>query len=168
MTNIIRAWGVKPFVFTLLLLITNSIAAQDELRQSKRVYVVKPPMQITNTVGGSYIDSYVLNLKQGQKLQVQVENKTRYSKVYFDVVLAGTETRFGSDSSENSWSGIAPQNGDYEIRIVAYPTAEYTLLVDLISAGEDERNPAVEPAVKMGRRAAYSYAAHRDSKTRRH
>src|SRR3954462_15772901 len=109
---------MKPliFIFVGLLLLTNTLVAQDEPRQSKRVHLIELPTEVSSTVGGNYNDSYVVQLKKGQKLHVQVENQTENSKVYFDTVLAGIETRFGSDSSENSWSGVAPKTGDYEIR----------------------------------------------------
>ena len=116
------------FIFAGLLLFTNTLVAQDELGQSKRVRLIKVPIEVSSTVGGNYIDSYVVQLKKGQELHVRVENQTENSKVYFDTVLAGTETRFGSDSSENSWSGVAPKTGDYEIRVIAYPAAKYRLL----------------------------------------
>jgi len=121
---------MKPliFIFAGLLLFTNTLVAQDELGQSKRVRLIKVPIEVSSTVGGNYIDSYVVQLKKGQELHVRVENQTENSKVYFDTVLAGTETRFGSDSSENSWSGVAPKTGDYEIRVIAYPAAKYRLL----------------------------------------
>jgi hypothetical protein len=117
------------FIFTALLLFTSTLVAQDEPQQSKRVYSVTLPLRVSNTVGGNYIDSYVVHLKKGQKLHVQVENRTERSRVYFDTVLAGTDKRFGRDSSENSWSGVAPKTGDYEIRLIAFPAAKYSLLV---------------------------------------
>lgn len=133
MTKIIRACGTKRliFIFTVVLLSTTTLVAQDELPQSKRVHRVTVPTGVSNIVGGNYIDSYVVHLKKGQELHVQVENKTASSRVYFDTVVAGTETRFGRDSSENSWSGVAPRTGDYEIRVIAYPAAEYKLRVYL-------------------------------------
>jgi len=120
---------MKPliFIFAGLLLFTNTLVAQDELRQSKRVHLIELPIEVSSEVGGRYIDSYIVQLKEGRELHVQVENQTENSKVYFDTVLAGTETRFGSDSSENSWSGVAPKTGDYEIRIIAHPAAKYRL-----------------------------------------
>src|SRR5215213_5896500 len=121
---------MKPliFIFAGLLLFTNTLVAQDELGQSKRVRLIKVQIEVSSTVGGNYIDSYVVKMKKGQEIHVRVENQTENSKVYFDTVLAGTETRFGSDSSENSWSGVAPKTGDYEIRVIAYPAAKYRLL----------------------------------------
>ena len=117
------------FIFPVLLLFTTTLVAQDEPLSSKRVYPVTLPLQVSNTVGGTYVDSYVVRLKKGQKLHVHVENKTEHSKVSFDIVLAGTEKRFGRDSSENSWSGVAPMTGDYEVRLIAFPAAKYSLLV---------------------------------------
>ena len=117
------------FIFPVLLLFTTTLVAQDEPLSSKRVYPVTLPLQVSNTVGGTYVDSYVVRLKKGQKLHVHVENKTEHSKVSFDTVLAGTEKRFGRDLSENSWSGVAPKTGDYEIRLIAFPAAKYSLLV---------------------------------------
>jgi hypothetical protein len=119
------------FIFTVLLLFSKTLVAQDDLQQSKRVHRITLPIGVSNITGGNYIDSYVVHLKKGQELHVQVENKTESSKVYFDTVLAGTETRFGRDSSENSWRGVAPRTGDYEIRVIAFPAAKYRLLVYL-------------------------------------
>src|SRR3954469_4657643 len=119
------------FIFTVLLLFTSTHVAQDDPQQAKRVYPAKLPIDISSTVGGKYLDSYVVHLEKGQELHLQVDNKAEQAKVYFDVVLAGTETRFGRDSSENSWSGVAPRTGDYEIRLVASPAARYRLLAYL-------------------------------------
>jgi len=166
MTNIICAWGMKRLilVFTVLLLFTKNLYAQDEPLSSKRVYPVSLPIEVSNTVGGTYLDSYVVHLKQGQELHVQVENKTDHSKVYFDTVLAGTETRFGSDSSENSWSGVVPKSGDYEIRLVAYPAANYKLLAYLTPAREDKPKSAFDHRVNNSPTLAYSYSRRRRGK----
>jgi hypothetical protein len=123
---------MKPFffVFAILVLVSHSLIAQDEPQPSKRVRLITAlPTEVSNTVGGHYVDSYVVHLNKGQRLHVQVEKKTEHSKVCFDTVLAGTETRFGSDLSENSWSGVAPKTDDYEIRVIAYPVANYSLRV---------------------------------------
>lgn len=144
MTKVFCAWGIKSLVliFGLLLLFTRTVYAQDEPLASKRIYLVSLPIEVSKTVGGTNVDSYVVHLKKGQKLHVWVENKTDHSKVYFDTVLAGTETRFGSDLSENSWSGVVPQSGDYEIRLAAYPVANYKLSAYLTRAREDEPKTA--------------------------
>ena len=139
--------GVKPLLlFTVLLFFAKTLYAQDEPLSSKRVYPVSLPIEVSNTVGGTYLDSYVVHLDKGQELHVQVENKTDHSKVYFDTVLAGTESRFGSDSSEDSRSGVVPKSGDYEIRLIAYPAANYKLQAYLTPAREDEAS-LITPSV---------------------
>ena len=170
MTNIICAWGIKTLIliFTVLLLFSKTLYAQDEPLSSKRVYPVSLPIEVSNTVGRTLIDTYVVHLKKGQKLHVQVENKTDGSKVYFDTVLAGTETRFGSDSSENSWSGVVPKSGDYEIRFAAYPAANYKLLVYLTRARKDEPKTAVDHDVNDSPTPAYSYSRRRRGKESAH
>lgn len=156
---------MKPsiFIFTVLLLFASTVVAQDDLQQSKRVNLATLPIEVTKTVGGNNIDSYVVHLQKGQKLQVEVKNTTQNSRVYFDTVLAGTETRFGEDSSENSWSGVAPQTGDYEIRLIAYPAANYRLLAFLTPAREENKT-AFEHRVSARQRAAYSYGKRRRGK----
>jgi hypothetical protein len=163
MKNVICAWRMKSrlLIFTVLLLFANTLYAQDEPLASKRVYPVSLPIEVSNTVGGTHVDSYVVQLKKGQELQVQVENKTEHSKVSFDVVLAETEKRFGSDLSENSWSGVVPKSGDYEIRLIAYPAANYKLRVYLTPAREDETKTAFDQAVNDARTPAYSYSRRR-------
>jgi hypothetical protein len=161
---------MKPliFAFTLLLLFTTTLVAQDDLTQSKRIHLIALPAKVNNSVGGNYIDSYVVHLQKGQKLHVQVENKTQHAKVSFDTVLAGTETRFGRDESENSWSGVAPETGDYEIRLIAFPAADYRLLVYLARDPEDDIKTASDRRVNSGvnsrQRAAYSYERRRRGK----
>jgi hypothetical protein len=158
---------MKPsiFIFTVLLSFTSTVVAQDEPGQSKRVHLIAIPTEVSNEVGGSYIDSYVVHLRKGQKLRIQVENKTENAKVSFDTVLAGTETRFGRDESENSWSGVAPQTGDYEIRLIAYPVAEYRLQVYSAEAREDGSKSALaQRGVNTRQRAAYSYGKRRRGK----
>ena len=152
MRNIICDWGMKSLIliFGMLLLFTKTLYAQDEPLASKRIYPVSLPIEVNNRVGGTHIDSYVVHLTKGQKLHVQVENKTDQSKLYFDTVLAGTERRFGSDLSENSWSGVVPQSGNYEIRLAAYPVADYKLLVYLTRAREDRPKTAFDHAHRTG------------------
>ena len=144
---------MKPltFIFIVLLLFTATLVAQDEPQQSKRVHLVTLPLRVSNRVGGNYIDSYVVQAKKGQNLHVHVENKTEHSKVYFDTVLAGTEKRFGRDLSENSWSGVAPTTGDYEIRLIAFPAARYSLLVHLTRDCEYEtkREAGSQPTIQV-------------------
>ena len=157
MRNIVCAWGKHSLIliFTVLLLFSTTLYAQDEPLASRRVYPISLPIEISNTVGGTNVDIYVVHLKKGQKLHVQVENNTDNSKVYFDTVPAGTERRFGSDSSENSWSGLVPKSGDYEIRLVAYPAANYKLLVYLKRTREDEPQTAVDYNVNGSPSPAY-------------
>jgi hypothetical protein len=157
---------MKPviFVFALLLVFTETVVAQDDPQPSKRVHLITLPAEVSTTVGGNYIDSYVVHLQKGQNVHVQVENKTEHAKVSFDTVLAGTETRFGRDESDTSWSGVAPQTGDYEIRLIAYPVAQYRLKVYLTPAREDEITAASEYGVNVRRRATYSYGKRRRGK----
>ncbi len=169
MTNIICVGSLKPLIpiFGVLLFVTKTLYAQDEPLASKRVYLVSLPIEVSNTVGGTHIDSYVVHLKKGQKLNVQVVNKTDHSKVYFDTVLAGTETRFGSDLSENSWSGVVPQSGDYEIRLAAYPAANYKLLAYLTRARKDEPKTAFNHGINNSPTSAYSYSRRRRGMSQR-
>ncbi|HKO62420.1 MAG TPA: hypothetical protein VJV03_14750 [Pyrinomonadaceae bacterium] len=127
-------------MFTGLLIFTATLVAQDEPLATKRVHHVTLPLQVSNTVGGTYVDSYIVQVKKGANLHVHVENESEHSKFSFDTVLAGTEKRFGRDLSENSWSGVAPSTGDYEIRLIAFPSARYNLRVHLARDCEEELN----------------------------
>lgn len=167
---------MKPLIliFTVLLLFAKTLYGQDEPLSSKRVYPVSLPIEVSNTVGGTYLDSYVVHLEKGQELHVQVENKTDHSKVYFDTVLAGTESRFGSDSSEDSWSGVVPKSGDYEIRLIAYPAANYKLQAYLTPSRDDEAKTAFTgvndsplPAYSYSRRRHGNESAHKPTRTTR-
>jgi hypothetical protein len=161
---------MKPQIIILgiVLLFAKTLYAQDEPLASKRVYPVSLPIEVSNTVGGTHIDSYVVHLKKGQKLHVQVENKTDDSKVFFDTVLAGTERRFGNDSTENSWSGVVPESGDYEIRLGAYPAANYKLMVYLTRARADEPKTAFDHRVSDSTAPAYTYSRRRRGKQSAH
>ena len=54
MTNTLWASGMKSLIliFTVLLLLTNTLYAQDEPLASKRVYPASLPIEVSNTVGG--------------------------------------------------------------------------------------------------------------------
>src|SRR5688500_10890349 len=84
----LRTRGMKPllFMFTVLLFFTATLVAQDEPLATKRVHHVTLPLRVSNTVGGTYVDSYVVQVKKGQTLHVHVENKTEQAKVSFDTV----------------------------------------------------------------------------------
>src|SRR5688572_5636179 len=57
---------MKPltFMFTVLLLFTATLVAQDEPLATKRVHHVTLPLRVSNTVGGTYVDSYVVQVKK--------------------------------------------------------------------------------------------------------
>lgn len=75
--ELICAWGMKPliFIFTVLLLFSKTLYAQDEPLSSKRVYPVSLPIEVSNTVGRTLIDTYVVHLKKVRNFTFRSKTK---------------------------------------------------------------------------------------------
>jgi len=113
----------------VLALLTASAIAQP-LTKPKRVHA---PATIRGLVGGESNDTYVVHVRKGHQLTVELSWKKE----------DGNTASFGMGSSKDlepvsfgkeshggrKWVGKVPKTGEYFIEVVAHPSAHYVLKV---------------------------------------
>jgi hypothetical protein len=89
---------------------------------------------IEGFIGGESHDSYLLHLRKGRKLTLQIS--TAKGEDEGDANFGVSTEEFGApvdfgESSDNdkSWTGEIPKTGVYFISVTAFPSAHYTLNV---------------------------------------
>jgi hypothetical protein len=119
----------------LLALLWGFTSAQTDSTPKKRLY---SPAKVSGFIGGESHDSYVIHVRQGQSLMVQLawkpEGKNQASFMLSRTAnfFAAEPVRFGCfSSSDTHWTGKVPHTGEYFIFVVAHPTAQYTLQVKI-------------------------------------
>jgi len=113
----------------VLALLTASAIAQP-LTKAKRVHA---PTTIRGLVGGESNDTYVVHVRKGHQLTVEIswkkedDNTASFgmgSSKDLEPVSFGKESHGG-----RKWVGKVPKTGDYFIEVVAHPSAHYVLKV---------------------------------------
>ena len=116
-------------VALVLALLTASAIAQP-LTKPKRVHA---PATIRGLVGGESNDTYVVHVRKGHQLTVELswkkedDNTASFgmgSSKDLEPVSFGKESHGG-----RKWVGKVPKTGDYFIEVVAHPSAHYVLKV---------------------------------------
>lgn len=118
---------------TTLLVSTSTTWAQADTTPKKRL---RSPAVASGFVGGEAHDSYVIRVRRGRTMTVQInwrrkdDNKAEFTVSESANFFEGAQVAFGTESNQGKrWSGRAPQTGNYYIYVVAHPTAHYTLRV---------------------------------------
>jgi len=116
-------------VALVLALLTASAIAQP-LTKPKRVHA---PATIRGLVGGESNDTYVVHVRKGHQLTVELswkkedDNTASFgmgSSKDLEPVSFGKESHGG-----RKWVGKVPKTGEYFIEVVAHPSAHYVLKV---------------------------------------
>lgn len=115
----------------IVLLAANVAYAQEDKTPKKRL---RSPATAKGFIGGESHDSYVIRVRKGQTMTVQIswrrkdDNRAEFtvseSSNFFD---AGQVTFGKASDNDRRWSGKIPKTGSYYIYVVAHPTAHYTL-----------------------------------------
>lgn len=95
---------------------------------------------VRGTIGGESHDSYVIHLRQGQTLRLELfwkfekqgQQKTTASFTLSESAnfFQSEPLKFGKTSSGGRvWLGKIPKTADYHIYILVYPVADYALKV---------------------------------------
>ncbi len=126
---------VTFFAVLVVLFAAAAANAQTDSTPKKRL---KSPATVKGTVGGESHDSYVIRVRRGQRLRVQISWKGKGDKTaafvvsksgdFFagDVVEGGRETYDGKN-----WSAKISATGDYYIYVTGHPAVDYALKVSL-------------------------------------
>jgi len=114
----------------LILSILATSAFAQPMAKPKRVHA---PATIRGLAGGEANVTYVVHVRKGQMLTVEIS----WKKEDDNTASFGMGTNkdlepvsFGMESNGGrKWSGRVPKTGDYFIEVVAHPSAHYVLKV---------------------------------------
>ena len=116
-------------VALILGILATSAFAQAQPKP-KRVHV---PATIRGLVGGESNDTYVVHVRKGRLLTVQISWKKEEDNTASFGVGASKNLEpvsFGKESDGGrKWVGRVPKTGDYFIEVVAHPRAHYVLKI---------------------------------------
>lgn len=118
-----------------MLAAAGSASAQADRTPKKRL---TSPATVNSYIGGEAHDSYVIRARKGRTLTVSISwrrrgnNRAEFSLSRSGNFYTSTAVNFGVESNGGKrWRGKLPRTGNYYIFVVAHPTANYTLKVDL-------------------------------------
>lgn len=118
---------------TIVLLAVNVAWAQEDKTPKKRL---RSPATARGFIGGESHDSYVIRVRKGQTMTVQIswkiedDNRAEFTVSESPNFFNGEQVSFGKASADGKrWSGKVPKTADYYIYVVGHPTARYKLLV---------------------------------------
>lgn len=87
-------------------------------------------------IGGESHDSYVIHVRKGQTLTVELswqrkeDNRAEFTVSESANFFNAGQVEFGNASNEGKrWSGEVPKTRDYYVYVVGHPTARYRLQV---------------------------------------
>ncbi len=95
----------------------------DRSEQRVRFPAGRDSILYANSVGPGRIRRYVINVQEGQVLEVDLASAT--GPVTFNVLLPTGDSLSSSQSS--LWEGVVPVGGDYAIDVMSSESAEFTL-----------------------------------------
>ena len=135
---LIRLLEKSLLVFALAILfgVVNIANGQEYVER------LRNPATVKALIGGESHNSYVIRVRKGQTLTVQISWKHEHdeelgdNRAQFDVSdlpdFASADLGFGKESDNGKrWRGRVPKTGDYYIYVIAHPTAYYTLRVTI-------------------------------------
>lgn len=131
---------IKPNRVCLLLLTLVSVLfaanvarAQEDTTPKKRL---QSPATARGLIGGESHDSYVIRVRKGQMLTVDLswqrkeDNRAEFTVSESANFFNAGQVEFGNASNEGKrWSGEVPKTRDYYVYVVGHPTARYRLQV---------------------------------------
>ena len=124
---------IALFVSAFLLFGASEAFAQKDSTPKKRLI---SPATVKGKIGGEAHDSYVIRVRKGQTMNIQItwrredDNRAEFSVSRSANFFNGAVLKFGKESDNGRrWRGIIPKSGNYYIYVVANPMAKYTLKV---------------------------------------
>lgn len=119
----------------LILGASLSALAQVDRTPKKRL---TSPAAARGYIGGEAHDSYVIRVQKGRTLTVNISwrrrdgNRAEFSLSRSANFYSSSPVNFGTESNGGKrWRGKIPRTGNYYIYVVAHPSANYTLKVDV-------------------------------------
>jgi len=125
-----RLTQIRLVLTAIILGVLATSAFAQPRTKPKRVHA---PATIRGLVGGESNDTYVVHVRKGRQLTVEISwKKEDDNTASFSVTDSrdGGTLSFGKESDGGrKWSGKVPKTGDYFIEVVAHPSAHYVLKV---------------------------------------
>ena len=126
----VRLTIIHSFALAFILGTMATSAFAQPQSKPKRVHA---PATIRGLVGGEANDTYVVHVRKGQLLTVEISWKKEEDNTASFGVGASKNLEpvsFGKESNGGrKWVGRVPKTGDYFIEVVAHPSAHYVLKV---------------------------------------
>lgn len=133
MNKYLKLAGLGLAAITVITIAAGAASAQEDATPKKRL---NGPVTVSGEVGGEAHDSYVIRVRKGQRMTVQITwTKEDNNKAEFTVSRSanfyGAEmVRFGQTTYlEDKWTARIPSTGDLYIYVVAHPSAKYKLRI---------------------------------------
>jgi len=118
-----------------VVLILGILAASAFAQPQSKPKRLHAPATIRGLVGGEANDTYVIHIRKGRQLTVEISWKKEGDNTASFSVGGSKDLEpvsFGKESNGGrKWMGRVPQTGDYFIEIVAHPSAHYVLKVSV-------------------------------------
>ena len=131
----IRKTLLFPAAMAALMLIANVAFAQEDTTPKKRL---RSPAAVKGSIGGEAHDSYVIRAPKGRTMTVRIswrpegENNASFTVSESANFFGAEQVSFGEASDDGKrWTGKIPKTRDYFIYMVAHPTADYALRVNV-------------------------------------
>jgi hypothetical protein len=113
----------------MLGVLATSTIAQPQSKPKR----LRAPATIRGLVGGEANDTYVVHVRKGHQLTVEISWKKEDANTASFGVSASKDlapVSFGKESNGGrKWVGKVPKTADYFIEVVAHPSAHYVLKV---------------------------------------
>jgi len=121
---------IRWLIVVVILGIMATTALAQPAAKPKRV---RAPATIRGLVGGEANDTYVVHVRKGHILTVEISwKKEDDNKASFGIGASKDlePVSFGTESNGGrKWVGKVPKTGDYFMEVVAHPRAHYVLKV---------------------------------------
>ncbi len=127
LTKMLLALGVILMAATL----TSTALAQTESKPKR----LRAPTTVRGLVGGEANDTYVVHVRKGRLLTIQISWRSEGDNTAsfgvgdsptLEPVSFGTEYNGG-----RKWVGRVPKTKDYYVEVVAHPSAHYVLRISV-------------------------------------
>jgi len=127
--------------FSLLLPLTTLLFVANVAQSQEQVKRLRGTSTVRGFIGGESHDSYVVRVRKGQTMSVQIswqpESNSELGDNHAEFYVGELpnfdgdgHVKFGQETDNGkSWSGKVPRTGDYYIYVMAHPTAHYTLRI---------------------------------------
>jgi len=133
MYKYLKRAGVGLAVLAFVMLAAGMASAQEDLTPKKRL---NGATTVTGFIGGESHDSYVIRVRKGQRMTVEISwvkedrNKAEFKVSESANFYGGEMVKYGLTTyAEDKWTGKVPKTGDLYVYVVAHPTAKYKLRV---------------------------------------